>query len=68
MLVLGMVLVTLSLWIAGGMSVYGYLPLLFSGGVGTWLGLRSKRERATIERQLAAARSIGQLPPARVIE
>ena len=50
------------------MSAFGYVPLLFNGAIAAWLGLKARRERTIVERQLAGARSIGQLPPARVIE
>lgn len=63
-----MFLVILSLWISGGMSAYGYLSLLINGAMTAFIGVVARRERARVNDQLAAARSIGQLPPARVVE
>jgi hypothetical protein len=60
----------LTLWLcmAGVMDVFGYLLLLINGGLAGFIALVARRERATVARQLAVARSFGQLPPARVIK
>ena len=65
---IGMLLTTISLWISGGMSAYGYVPILVNAAMAAYVGLRARRERSIVDRQLAAARTFGQLPPARIIE
>ena len=66
--VAGLFFLTLWLAMSGVMAAFSYPLLILNGGLAGFIAWVARRERATVARQLAVARSFGQLPAARVVK